>query len=116
MFLICAIKSDTEKQKDLFLKANVLSFMPSNSAVLYCLEKPLWRVAQSYFARTRKADFTASAGIAPTLHAVESSVLMRTYFGGCLLLYRDVFCLLERITCATWQVFTTGGKANRSLH
>lgn len=101
MFLICAIKPDTEKQEDLFLKVSALSFIPSNSTVLYCLEELLQRVPQSYFARNRKADFTAAVGIAPSLHTVESFVLMRTYLEGCLLLYRDFFCFLGRITCAS---------------
>lgn len=104
-----AIKPDTEKQEDLFLKVNALSFIPSNSTGLYCLEEPLWGVPQSYFARNRKAEFTAAVGISPSLHAVESFVLMRTYLGIYLPLYRDVFCFLGRITCATCQVFTMGG-------
>lgn len=66
MFLICAVKSDTEKQEDLFLKVNVLSFISSNSTMLCCLEESLWRISQSYCVRSRKADFTAAAGVAPT--------------------------------------------------
>lgn len=101
MFLICAIKPDTENQEDLLLKVNALSFIPSDSTVLYCLEEPLQGVPQSYFSRNRKAGFTAAVGTAPSLHAVKSFVLMRTYSGVCLLLYRDVFWFLGRITCAT---------------
>jgi len=116
MFPICTIKPDTEKQKDLFLKVNALSFVPSNSTVLYCLQELLRGVPQSCFARNKKADFMAAVGFAPFLHSVESFMLLRTYFGVCLLLYRDVFCCLGRVTCATRQVLTIGGKVTLSLH
>lgn len=61
-----------------------------------------------YLARNRKAHFTAAVRIAPSLDAVETFVPRRTYFGICLLLYRDVLLFEKDHLCHMTGIYNWG--------
>lgn len=110
----CAIKPDAEKQEDLFLKVNALSFIfrnstkllggvsPSSTSVISCQEWEGW--------------FLCCCWKCPVPAYCWIILLMRTYFQGLCLLCRGVLCFLGRLTYTTWRVFTNGGKVTLSFH